>query len=80
MKRDYAPYQSKRESDRLLTPHETAARLGLSNADTLAVWRCTKRYPLPWVKIGASVRYRERDVEAFIEANVHGNFSSPGEG
>ena len=54
------------------TPEETAARLGLTNPDTLAVWRCTKRYPLPWVKIGSRVRYRASDVEVFIAANLHG--------
>ena len=74
MNRTNTPYRSKSESngDALLTPEETAARLGLTNPDTLAVWRCTKRYPLPWVKIGSRVRYRASDVEAFIAANLHG--------
>jgi predicted site-specific integrase-resolvase len=54
---------------KLLTPQETAERLLVSPA-TLAIWRCTKRYPLPWVKVGRAVRYRESDVRKFIEEGV----------
>ena len=54
----------------LLTPWETAQRLGLTNPNTLAVWRCTKRYELPYVKIGHSIRYDAADVERFIEKNI----------
>lgn len=39
---------------------------------TLAVWRSTKRYALPYVKIGRLVRYRKADLDAFIERNVIG--------
>lgn len=49
---------------RLLTPPEVADHLGVS-VETLNVWRCTKRYPLPYVKVGRLVRYRVSDVEAF---------------
>jgi excisionase family DNA binding protein len=48
----------------LLTPAEVAERLGVS-ATTLATWRCTKRYPLSYVKVGRLVRYRLVDLEAF---------------
>ena len=54
---------------RLLSDEETAVRLGVSPT-TLAVWRCRKRYTLPWVKIGRRVRYREADVVAFINSSV----------
>ena len=50
----------------LLTPSETAEVLGVQ-ADTLAVWRTRKRYDLPYVKVGRSVRYRAKDVAEFIE-------------
>jgi len=50
----------------LLSPAEVAQLLGI-NADTLSVWRCTKRYPtLKYIKVGRSVRYRQEDVEAFL--------------
>ena len=48
----------------LLTPSEVADRLGISTA-TLATWRCTKRYPLSYVKVGRLVRYRIADLDAF---------------
>jgi len=51
---------------KLLTPQEAAAFLGLSVA-TLNTWRCTKRYNLPFVKIGGSVRYMEADLQKFVE-------------
>jgi excisionase family DNA binding protein len=52
--------------ERLLTPREAAEILRV-NAGTLAVWRCTNRYPLKFVKIGRHIRYRESDVKQFIE-------------
>ena len=56
---------------KLLTPREVADLLGLS-VETLNVWRCTKRYRLPYIKTGRLVRYRADDVNAFIEQNAHG--------
>ncbi len=53
----------------LLTPQEVAERLGVSTA-TLSTWRCTKRYPLAYVKVGRLVRYRIADVEAFEVARL----------
>ncbi len=57
-------------SNALLSEAEAAVILGLKNAKTLAVWRCTNRYELPYVKYGRTVRYRRKDLEAFIEAKV----------
>jgi len=54
---------------KLLTPEQTAERLGIL-AKTLDVWRCTQRYNLPYVKVGRLVRYRESDIEAFIESRL----------
>lgn len=39
---------------------------------TLQVWRSTKRYPLPFVKIGRNVRYRRADIDAFIQSRMVG--------
>lgn len=49
----------------LLTPQAVAELLGVS-VNTLAVWRCTGRYPLPYRKVGRKVRYEPSEVEAFI--------------
>jgi hypothetical protein len=52
----------------LLDPKEVAAILGKSQ-QTLAWWRCSKRYNLPYLRVGGRVLYDQRDVLAFLEAN-----------
>lgn len=55
-----------RESNKLLTPKQVSYLFGIP-VQTLANWRCTKRYALPWVKLGKrSVRYYLHDVQDFI--------------
>lgn len=49
----------------LLLPVQTAERIGVTVA-TLGVWRFTREKPLPFVKIGARVFYRVKDVERFL--------------
>ncbi|MEX2151281.1 MAG: helix-turn-helix domain-containing protein [Steroidobacteraceae bacterium] len=53
--------------DTLLTPIQAAKILAVST-NTLACWRSTKRYPLPWVRVGNRVRYRQTDLDRFITA------------
>ena len=55
----------------LLTPGEAAEILGVK-VDTLTVWRSTKRYPLPFVRVGRSIKYKVEDVLSFIEARTEG--------
>jgi len=50
----------------LLTPQEVAEFLGVG-VGTLTVWRSTGRYPLKFVRVGRRIRYRRRDVEAFLD-------------
>lgn len=52
-------------SSDLLTRTQAAQYLGVTS-NTLAVWACTHRYHLPFVKIGRLVKYRRADLEAFI--------------
>jgi excisionase family DNA binding protein len=52
----------------LLTPEEASQRLGNVKAVTLAKWRSTKKYKLPFIKIGGRVCYKAADVDAFIES------------
>jgi helix-turn-helix protein len=54
---------------KLLTPKEAAAQLRVS-AGTLAVWRCTKRYSLKYIKIGYAIRYLASDVAAFMKSGA----------
>jgi len=51
----------------LLTPYETSERLHVT-PETLAVWRCTGRYDLPFVKVGSKVFYEAADIDTFIES------------
>ena len=51
---------------RLLTEAEAASVLGLAPG-TLAVWRCTGRYDLAYVRVGRRIRYRVGDLRAFLE-------------
>ena len=56
----------------LLTPKQTAETLGVT-IGPLAVWRCTGRYPLAFVKIGRRVMYKLSDLETYINAHVFQN-------
>ena len=58
----------------LLTPQQVAKILGV-RIETLATWRHTKRYDLPYVKTGRLVRYRNEDVRAFLESNLQGGIT-----
>ena len=50
----------------LLSSKQAADLLGVQE-HTLAVWRCNKRYPLSYVKVGRYIKYRVADLQAFIE-------------
>ena len=52
-------------TEKLLSPDAAAEVLGIA-PKTLAVWRCSGRYALPFVKVGRLVRYRRADLEAFL--------------
>lgn len=54
-----------------ITPAQASAYLGVA-ATTLSIWRCTKRYPLPYIKCGRLVRYRVSDLEAFMASRTIG--------
>jgi len=58
-----------------LTSTEVANILGVTEG-TLAVWRCTKRYCLPFVKIGRKIFYRSEDVQAFVESRIYCKISA----
>ncbi|CAK0743211.1 hypothetical protein CCP4SC76_1300001 [Gammaproteobacteria bacterium] len=57
--------------DPLLTDFEAAAYLDVAK-HTLAVWRSTGRYRLPFVKVGRLVRYRRSDLDAFLARRTTG--------
>ena len=53
----------------LFTEAEAAQVLGVAPG-TLSVWRTTKRYPLPYIKVGRLVRYRRSDLDSFLESRM----------
>jgi len=57
-------------SSPLLSPSTVSTMLSVK-VGTLAVWRSTNKYNLPYVKIGSRVMYRAEDVNTFISGQVH---------
>jgi excisionase family DNA binding protein len=55
----------------LLTADQAAEYLGI-RPQTLAVWRITKRYPLPYLKVGARAKYRREDLDRFLAERTVG--------
>lgn len=55
----------------LLTDAQVAQLLDVSTK-TLATWRSTGRYALPFLRIGARIRYRRQDVAAWLESRRRG--------
>jgi len=53
----------------LLDEKQAASHLTLSPG-TLAVWRSTGRYALPFLKVGRMVRYRRSDLDAWLDARA----------
>ena len=57
------------QNQQFLTRVEAAKFLGVTT-DTLAVWASTKRYDLPYYKLGKRlVKYKLSDLEKFIGCN-----------
>lgn len=56
---------------KLLTRREAAEYLGVA-AQTLAYWQTTRKYSLPIVKVGNSVRYRLADLDRWLSERTEG--------
>lgn len=57
-------------NESLLTEVQAAEILDVSPG-TLAVWRCTKRYKIPYIKIGRNVRYSQIALQEWIASCTH---------
>ncbi len=53
----------------LITSEEFSKAVGVAPG-TLANWRCTGLVKIPYIKIGAHVRYRRSDIERWLEQQV----------
>jgi len=58
--------EAARTLSEMLTTEQAAKYLGLKPS-TLAIWRSTGRYPVPFVKVGRNTRYRKADLDKFLE-------------
>lgn len=59
------------EEPSVMNEDQAAAILGVK-PQTLAVWRSTGRYDLPFVRVGRLIRYRRADLEAWLEKRAVG--------
>lgn len=53
----------------LLDTEQAAGYLGVT-IKTLEVWRSTKRYPIPFIKVGRLVKYRKSALDAFLDSRT----------
>ncbi|MGK4341145.1 helix-turn-helix domain-containing protein [Ectopseudomonas oleovorans] len=63
--------------DALLTPEQAAEELGLS-VKTLATWRSTGRHALPYIRVGARIRYRRADLDAWLASRQRTSTAAQG--
>lgn len=52
-------------TEKLLNTSEASQYLGVTR-DTLAVWRTTRRYELPYIKVGRLVKYKQSDLDKWL--------------
>ena len=52
---------------RNLASEAAAEYLGVK-PQTLAVWRCTGRYEIPYLKVGRKIMYRLSDLDAWLDS------------
>ena len=67
------PLMSQQNLPHKLLSDPEAAELLCVTPQTLAVWRCKKRYNLPYIKVGRKVRYREADLLDWLESRTQRN-------
>ncbi len=65
-------------NNRLLTEKEVEAEDGL-NHRTLQAWRVRGSGP-NFLKIGRSVYYRRKDIDAWLDSKIRRSTSDPGQG
>lgn len=53
----------------LFDTEQAADYLGVTPR-TLEVWRCVKRHAIPYIKVGRLVKYRQADLDAWLESRT----------
>ena len=54
------------EAGNKLVNEREAARILCVSPGTLSVWRSTRRWPLPFVRVGSAIRYSVAALEKFV--------------
>lgn len=57
-------------ASRELLDQKQAAVILQVTPGTLSVWRSSGRYSIPFIKVGRNVRYRLRDLEAWLDSRT----------
>jgi excisionase family DNA binding protein len=39
---------------------------------SLEVWRCVKRHSIPYIRVGRLIKYRQSDLDAWLESRTVG--------
>lgn len=52
----------------IMSRKEAAKYLGIAES-TLANWASTKKYHIPYFRVGRQVKYRRKDLDEFMENN-----------
>ncbi|MDZ7655709.1 MAG: helix-turn-helix domain-containing protein [Sulfurimicrobium sp.] len=55
----------------LLDTEAAAEYIGVAPR-SLEVWRCVKRHSIPYIKVGRLVKYRQSDLDAWLESRTVG--------
>jgi excisionase family DNA binding protein len=58
----------------LMTPRDAALYLGIK-INTLAVWRMTKKYNLPYIKVGNRVKYSITDLDNWLKEHRKNDYA-----
>ena len=58
------------EPEQLMNPTQAAELLGVKEG-TLAVWRSTGRYQIPYIKVGRKVKYWLSDLNNFLNERTY---------
>ena len=61
--------------ENLLTTEQAAAFLNIAPG-TLVVWRSTKRYAVPYVRVGRHIRYRRSALDAWLDQRAQNGSAS----
>jgi excisionase family DNA binding protein len=66
-----------RRQSKLMDTEDAAQYIGVTTR-TLEVWRCTRRYCIPYLKVGRCVRYRQSELDAWLDSCAVGGNADAG--